>query len=88
MARTGPLPDCPTGATRAAENQLVVWATGPELRLMANGVEVARTVEPTLTSGSFGIFDAGDGNEAVLTRLLVESVEQLATHHGRTVAVR
>ena len=70
------IPWQPTPAVHVGteENELRIGANGPELLLVVNGVEVARYVDPTLASGSVGVFVGGDGNEALLSRLVVEAL--------------
>jgi hypothetical protein len=58
----------------AEENQLLVRAIGTQLLLLINGVEAARSVDPTMDSGGVGVFVGGESNEAVLRRFVVEAV--------------
>jgi hypothetical protein len=53
-------------------NELQVDARGPRLTFTVNGVSVTDVDDPTLGSGSVGVFVGGDGNMALLERLTVE----------------
>jgi LPXTG-site transpeptidase (sortase) family protein len=56
-----------------AANDLEVWATGAQLTLVVNGIEVARQIDRTLTAGGVGVFVGGDGNDVALEHLLVRT---------------
>ncbi len=65
----------PTAAVHpgSAENTLLVRASGPQLALWVNGMEAATSSDPVLTAGGVGVFLGGDQNQAVLTRLTIQS---------------
>jgi hypothetical protein len=56
-----------------APNQLEARAVGDELSLRVNGVTVASRTDAVLAEGDVGVFVGGDGNEAVLERLVVQA---------------
>jgi hypothetical protein len=56
-----------------ADNELVVKAVGDQLTLRVNGVDVVSKSDAALNIGGVGVFVGGDQNQAVLTRLTVES---------------
>jgi hypothetical protein len=55
----------------AAQNELAVEARGDRLSLVVNGGEAVQVVDSTLGGGRVGVFVGGDGNAAVLSRLVV-----------------
>jgi hypothetical protein len=57
------------------DNTLEVRAVGERLTMSVNGTEVATTVDAAPARGSVGVFLGGDENEAVLTRLTVQSLD-------------
>jgi hypothetical protein len=56
-------------------NELVASATGKQLRLTVNGVQVAQVEDATLGVGGVGVMIGGDGNEAQLDHFAVETPE-------------
>jgi hypothetical protein len=61
----------PTVKTGSGENSLSVRAVGDQLELSVNGTALPTQTSAQPTTGGIGLFLGGDGNEAVLTRLLV-----------------
>jgi hypothetical protein len=58
-----------------AMNELTVRALGDRITFLVNGTEVTTQMDETPTEGALGIFTGGDGNQAVLERLLIEVTE-------------
>ena len=61
-----------------AENTLMVWAFGEEMRFYANGTYVETVIDSTYEFGEYGIYaqDKTDGNAEILfTRLRVNDVQ-------------
>lgn len=58
-----------------ATNELTARAEGGLLTFMVNGTQVASAGDTTLPDGGVGVFLGGDGNQAVLQRLLVQVPE-------------
>src|SRR5260370_37278067 len=67
-----------SGAVRpgGSANDLEVWAAGPRLSLLVNGVQVASRVDDLLSAGGVGVFVGGDGNDVALERLVVRALQQ------------
>jgi hypothetical protein len=57
------------------DNTLAVRAVGDRLTMTVNGTEVASTIDSSPARGRVGVFLGGDQNEAVLTRLSIESLD-------------
>lgn len=67
----------PAASVRPAlgDNTLAIRAVGDRLTMSVNGTEVASTVDPSPARGSVGVFLGGDQNEALLTRLTIQSLD-------------
>jgi hypothetical protein len=71
------LPWTPAASVRPAlgDNTLEIRALGDRLTMSVNGTEVASTVDTAPVRGRVGVFLGGDQNEALLTRLTIQSLE-------------
>ncbi len=58
-----------------AENVIAFKVFGDQLTLSVNGSEVATRTDATLVDGGAGVFVGGDDNQAVLTKLTLETIE-------------
>jgi hypothetical protein len=56
-----------------ASNELMVLASGEQLRLLINGTEVAAVTDGNLREGRVGLFVGGDLNEAIVEQFVVET---------------
>ncbi len=71
------VPWTPSTAVHRADdsNELVAEATGNQLTLSVNGVQVARAQDAMFEVGGVGVFVGGDGNQAELDHLAVKTAE-------------
>jgi signal peptidase I len=71
--------------TGTAPNELEARASGDQLTLTVNGTVVATQTDAQLGSGGIGVFLGGDGNEAVLDRLVVQAADEDTSATGTSI---
>jgi hypothetical protein len=71
------LPWTPSSIVRPGNltNEVTVRTLGEHITFLVNGTEVTTQIDATLAEGYVGIFTGGDGNQAMLERLLVEATD-------------
>jgi len=71
------LPWTPSQVVRPGNqpNELTVRASGDRLIFIVNGIEVTSHVDPTLATGTVGVFAGGDGNQVLLQQIVLASPE-------------